>query len=46
MCKHVVVKIFQERKEIDEFTGRYGLQNKKGRVINKKHIEIDFCFTL
>ncbi|MFH1825283.1 MAG: DNA methyltransferase [Candidatus Firestonebacteria bacterium] len=30
--KHIVIKTFEERKKMGEFTGRYGPQNKKSKV--------------
>ena len=33
MGKHIVLKTFKERKKMGEFTGRYGPQNKKNKVI-------------
>jgi hypothetical protein len=29
MAKHIVSKTFKERKELGEFTGKYGPKNKK-----------------
>ncbi len=36
MTKHIVVKTFKERKMNGEFTGRYGPQNGKAKLINSQ----------
>lgn len=42
--KHVVTKTFKERKEKGEFTGKYGPENKKNKVVTSKNGVIDlFC---
>lgn len=44
MGKHIVVKTFKERKEMGEFTGRYGPQNKKGKITTTEQKEIDLFY--
>ena len=44
MNKHAVLKTFKERKEKGEFTGRYGPQNKKDKIITDEQIEMDLFY--
>jgi site-specific DNA-methyltransferase (adenine-specific) len=46
MNKHVVLKTFKERKEKGEFTGRYGPQNNKARIIIDKEREMDLFHSI
>jgi len=41
--KHIVVKTFKERKKLGEFTGRYGPQNKKDKIMTDEQ-EIDLFY--
>jgi len=45
MKKHVVLKTFKQRKEKGEFTGRYGPQNKKAKIITGHRGRDLFYFT-
>lgn len=44
MGKHIVVKTFKERKKRGEFTGRYGPQNKKGKIPTNEQKEMDLFY--
>jgi len=44
--KHIVVKTFKERKKMGEFTGRYGPQNKKGKIIEQEEMDLFYYMHL
>ncbi len=44
ISKHIVIKTFKERKKMGEFTGRYGPQNKKGKVITDGQKKMDLFY--